>query len=286
MIPFQAILLGALQGLTELFPVSSLGHSVLIPHLLGWGIAEESNLFVIFLVATHLATSLVLFAFYRHDWMKIIKGILRSLKNRSIAPDDAFARLGWLLVIATIPAGIIGLLFESSLKRLFASPIPVSIFLVANGMLLLVVEQVRRKNTLRPIDHQHAAEVAHSISWWQGIKIGLAQCLALLPGFSRTGATLGEGLLVGLPHVDAAYFSFMLATPIIFAASVLKLPELARGYSSHDIGLVLLGAFCSAVAAYIAVRFLSHYFKTKTLRPFGVYCIVAGAVALIVTLLA
>lgn len=281
MILFQAIVLGALQGLTELFPVSSLGHSVLLPHVLGWHLAESSNAFVIFLVATHLATSIVLFAFYGREWRAIIVGMFRSLARREIAPEDRHAKVGWLLVVATVPAGILGLLFEDSLKKVFASPVPVSVFLAANGLMLLLIEYRKRRTKKAPAGG-NAPETsdAATLSWWQGLRIGFSQCLALLPGFSRTGSTLGGGLLVGLSHEEAAHFSFLLATPIIFAASVLKLPELWSGYSSHDVLVILVGSACSAVAAYVAVRFLSRYFRTKTLVPFGAYCLVAGLASL------
>ena len=275
---FHAILLGLIQGLTELFPISSLGHSVLLPHVLGWNINENSNYFLIFLVATHLATSIILFIFYRKDWAKIFSGMFSSLKQREITNENTYGKLGWLLVVGTIPAGILGLLFEDKLKSLFATPITVSIFLILNGILLLSVESIRK----RKINSQK--ESVHTISkitWFQTIKIGLWQSLALLPGFSRTGATLGGSLTEGLDYSDAAHFSFLLATPIIFAAAVLKLPELAGQYSAGDISTILVGSICAAIAGYISVSFLSKYFKTKTLKPFGYYCVLVGVLCLL-----
>ena len=265
----HAIILGALQGLTELFPVSSLGHSVLLPEVFGWHINESDNSFLIFLVATHLATSLVLFGFYWREWVAIIKGIFRSLRERTIGKDDVDARLGWLLVVGTIPAGILGLLFEDKLKELFASPIYVSLFLALNGLLLLGIEWFRTR---------YSTKTATEPTWSQSVWIGCAQCLALLPGFSRTGSTLGGGLLAGLDHEHAARFSFLLATPIIFAAAVLKLPELLTGGAVGQFATILYGALAAAIAAYIAVRFLENYFKTKTLTPFGIYCLLVGSV--------
>jgi undecaprenyl-diphosphatase len=267
----QSIFLGALQGLTELFPVSSLGHTVLIPQLFHWNIAEQSETFLIFLVTTHLATSLVLFGFYWKEWVAIISGIFRSLKIREIKSDDAYARLGWMLIIGTIPAGILGLLFEDKLKMLFASPVPVSVFLFLNGLMLLGIEYLRKRKK----------ETMKELSFWQAIKIGCAECLALLPGFSRTGATLGGGIVSGLDHSDAAKFSFLLATPIIFAAAVLKLPELLAGYAGGATFEIVIGAIVAAIAAYGSVRYLEKYFKTKTLAPFGVYCCTIGIVCLI-----
>ena len=279
----HAIILGALQGLTELFPVSSLGHSVLLPHLLGWNINEASNSFLLFLVGTHLATSLVLFAFFWHDWVKIVAGMARSLKEREIAAGNAYGKLGWLLVVGTIPAGILGLLFEEKLTAFFASAVTVSIALALNGLLLLAVERFQRKERASRASGDHGGDALVSVerianlTWWQSVRIGLWQCLALIPGFSRTGATLGGSLAEGLDHADAARFSFLLATPIIFAASVLKLPELAGPAAGQGmLATVLIGAAAAAIAAYVAVRFLSDYFKTKTLTPFGIYCLVAG----------
>jgi len=274
----HAIILGALQGMTELFPISSLGHSVLLPHILHWNIDESSNYFLIFLVATHLATSLMLFVFYRKDWVKIISGMFRSLKEREISDKNPYGKLGWLLVVGTIPAGILGLLFEDKLQALFASPIPVSLFLMLNGILLLSVEFLKKRKIN---SSEKSAEEIAKITWAQSVKIGLWQCLALLPGFSRTGSTLGGSLIEGLEYSNAAYFSFLLATPIIFAAAVLKLPELAGNYPTKDILTILIGSLFAAIAAYVSVQYLSNYFKTKTLRPFGYYCLIAGALCLL-----
>ena len=273
----HAIILGAIQGLTELFPVSSLGHSVLLPHRLGWQVDEAANSFLIFLVATHLATSLVLFWFYRRDWMRILGGMGRSLRDREIAAANAYGKIGWLLVVGTIPAGLLGLLFEDKLNALFASPIPVSLALAINGLLLLAIERrIARNKKTAGMPAAVSIERVANISWRQSATIGVWQCLALFPGFSRTGATLGGGLLSGLDHADAAYFSFLLATPVIFAAAALKLPELAGQSGSGAIGTILLGATAAAIAAAVSVRYLSRYFKTKTLTPFGIYCLVIG----------
>jgi len=285
----QAIVLGALQGITELFPVSSLGHSIILPPLLGWQIDEHAPFFLIFLVATHLATSLVLLGFYFKDWMRIIAGMGRSLKARYVDPDDGYARLGWLIVVATIPAGVLGLLFQEKLQALFASPIAVSAFLLLNGLLLYGAESLRKRRATGA-DRETASASAHSdeqisrISWASSVKVGCAQSLALLPGFSRTGATLGGGLMVGLDHPNAARFSFLLATPIILAAAVLKLPELFAPGTAYPLGLILAGALAAAIGAYLSVRFLSRYFETKTLKPFAYYCAAAGLISLVVLL--
>lgn len=270
----QAVIFGLIQGVTELFPISSLGHSVILPKLFNWNINQNDPFFLTFLVATHAATSLVLFIFFWKDWKRIILGLIRSLKEREIKEADADAKLGWLLVIATIPAGILGLLFEEQLKILFASPQLVALVLIFNGVLLFGAEILRRKRKEQPAIGSN--ERIAKLSFIQAIKVGIMQCLALVPGFSRTGATITGSLLVGLSHEDAARYSFLLATPIIGAAAFLKLPELNTQGESAFIGQALVGALSAAIAAYLSVRFLIKYFETKNLTPFAVYCIVIG----------
>lgn len=273
---FQAIIFGIVQGVTELFPISSLGHSVILPTVLGWHIKQNDPFFLTFLVATHTATALVLFLFFFKDWKLIFLGIIRSLIEREIKETDSDAKLGWLLIIGTIPAGIFGLLFEDPLKALFASPQLVAFVLILNGMLLFGAEQLRNRN----INIQKTAlgsdiRIA-KLTWLQAIKVGLLQCIALIPGFSRTGATITGSLLVGLSHEDAARFSFLLATPIIAAASVLKLPELITTNESRFLGQIMVGTFAAGIAAYFSVRFLTKYFQTKKLTPFAIYCMGIG----------
>jgi undecaprenyl-diphosphatase len=267
----QAVSLGTLQGVSELFPISSLGHSVLVPALLGWSIDRSSDAFVAFLVMTHLATALVLLGFFWRDWLRIIAGVLRSLKMREIRQDDIYARIGWLLIVSTVPAGILGLLFEKALQDLFAVAAIVAVALALNGGVLYAVEltRIRRRPEGPPDDQKLAA-----LSWTQAIIIGLAQCLALVPGFSRTGLTMAGGLVCGLSHENAARYSFLLATPIIFAAAVLKVPDLFVG--SGGFRQAFVGALCAGVAAYFSVRFLVRYFEHETLKPFAVYCLLAG----------
>ena len=277
----QAIILGGFQGVSELFPISSLGHSVILPSLFGWHVSQADNAFVIFLVATHLATALVLLGFYYKDWLKIIQGVIHSLQHRVIEESDVYAKLGWLIVVATIPAGILGLLFEDKLKLLFASPRFAALFLIANGIVLWLMELFRTKHvSVHPSTNLDAT--VSKLTWAQAIKVGCAQCLALLPGFSRTGMSMGGGLFVGLNHESALRFSFLLATPIIFAAAVLKLPELVSAGNIGAIGPILIGSIASAITAYGAIRFLSQYFKTKTMKPFAVYCVLFGIISLVV----
>ena len=269
---FQGAVLGLLQGVSELFPVSSLGHSVILPHLLGWDIHQNKPYFLTFLVATHLATALVLLGFFWRDWVRIVKGLGRSLRDREIADPDA--KLGWLLVVGTIPAGILGLLLQDSLRNLFAKPEYASIFLALNGVLLFGAEALRRRAPVVAEDDDE--RIAETVGWGQASTVGAAQSIALIPGFSRSGAAMGGGLFVGLSHKDAARFAFLLATPIILAAAVLKLPDLAGSQGNGVRGPALVGALCSALTAYLSVRFLMRYFETRTLIPFAVYCLCAG----------
>ena len=271
---WQAIVLGLLQGVSELFPISSLGHSVILPSLLGWDIHQNDAYFLTFLVATHLATALVLLGFFWRDWVRIVRGLGRSLRDRGIDPADTDARLAWLLVVGTIPAGILGLTLEHKLRSIFASPQSASIFLMLNGLLLYGAELLRRRAP--QTDEDDDTRIAKQLSWGETVGIGAAQALALIPGFSRSGATMAGGLLAGLSNKDAARFAFLLATPIIGAAALLKLPELFGSQGDGVRGQALVGSLCSALTAYLAVRFLMRYFETNTLLPFAIYCAAAG----------
>jgi undecaprenyl-diphosphatase len=276
---FQAIVLGLLQGIAEPFPISSLGHGVMLPRLLGWDIHQNDDFFLAFLVATHVATAAVLFLIFLEDWKLIFRGMGRSLRDRVIRPDDVHARLGWLLVVGTIPAGLIGLLLEHPLRSLFASAQSAAAFLVVNGVLLLLFERLRRRPP-RPGDYlgDSDARIA-KLRWREAVGIGTAQAAALVPGISRSGITMGGGLLFGLSNEDAARYAFLLATPIIGAAGVFKLPDLMGSAGDGVRGPALVAALCAGAATYVAVKFLLKFFETNTLTPFGVYCIVAGLVA-------
>ncbi len=274
----QSLTLGILQGISELFPISSLGHSIILPAILGWAVDRQANYFLTFLVATHFATATVLFLFYWRDWIRIIRGTVTSIWRRSLADPDA--RLGWLLVIGTVPAGMLGLLFEKELEKLFISPLYVASFLVLNGVLLYVAELLRTRAKVAGSIQDPDQRIAAEVSWWQSAKVGVMQVLALLPGFSRTGSTLAGGLMVGLAHEDALRFSFLLATPIIGAAAALKLPALFVSGGSAAIKGALLGAVGAAVASYLSVKFLTRYFKTRTLTPFAIYCALFGLLSL------
>jgi undecaprenyl-diphosphatase len=280
----QAILLGLLQGVTELFPVSSLGHSVLLPALLGWKdvVAAQSaaeSYWLAFLVGLHVATALALLFYYRATWVRLLVALTRTLRTRRAETSDE--RLIWLLAIATVPAGLVGIVAEHALRVLFATPVAASLFLVANGLLLLVGEWARRRGVARRVVASHARTAAgdrrlDTLEVREALAVGVAQVLALLPGFSRSGVTMVAGLVRGLDHEDAARFSFLLATPIIMGAGLYKIPDLL-GHNGDGVRLqVLAGSVVAALAAYLSVRFLSRYFKANTLLPFAVYSLVAG----------
>jgi undecaprenyl-diphosphatase len=276
---FQAIVLGALQGFSELFPISSLGHSVVLPRIFGWNIHQNDDYFLSFLVATHCATAIVLFFFFLKDWVQIIKGLGRSLRDRYIGEDDTYAKLGWLLVIGTVPAGLLGLLLEHPLRSLFASTQTAAIFLFINGLMLFGAEALRRRAPVRSEQGMRSDQViSRTLTFRSAIGIGTAQALALIPGLSRSGASMGGGLVAGLSNEEAARFAFLLATPIIGAAGVLKLPELLGHQGDHVRGEALVGAIAAGITAYFSVKFLLRFFETNRLTPFAIYCCVVGAV--------
>jgi undecaprenyl-diphosphatase len=275
---FQAIVLGLLQGFAEPFPISSLGHAVIAPQLFGWNIHQNDKFFLTFLVGTHCATAIVLFVLFRKDWMRILRGMGRSLRDRQIGEGDSDAKLGWLLVVGTVPAGLIGLLLEHPLRSLFASASAAAAFLIVNGFLLLAFESLRKRPP-RAGDYLGDADPRMAkLTWKQAIAVGTAQAAALIPGISRSGVTMGGGLVVGLSNEDAARYSFLLATPIIAAAGFLKLPELLGSAGDGVRGQAFVGALAAALTTVIAVKFLLKFFETNRLTPFGIYCIVAGTI--------
>ena len=273
---FQGVVLGLLQGFSELFPISSLGHSVILPRLLGWNIHQNDPYFLAFLVATHLATAIVLLIFFWRDWVRIVRGMGRSLRDREISALDPDTRFGWVLVVGTIPAGVIGLLAQDPLRKLFASAPTAAAFLIVNGVALLVFERLRKRPPA-PDDHLGDADVRiASLTWRQTTLVGVSQAAALIPGISRSAFSMGGGLVAGLSNEDAARYGFLLATPIIGAAAVLKLPELFGKTGNGVRGPAFVAALCAAVTAFLAVKFLMRYFETNRLSPFGIYCIGAG----------
>jgi undecaprenyl-diphosphatase len=278
----QALFMGLLQGATELFPVSSLGHAVLIPSLLRWSFRQSDPSFVPFLVLLHLGTASALLFIYRSEWVVIIKGFFAAaVRGRIDTPPE---RLAMLLMVGTIPAAILGVFLESRIKSLFASPYVAAGFLVVNGLLMIVFEQVRRRaerraalgSKPRAVQEESFAE-AERISFRAAALVGACQALAFVPGISRSGVTIGGGLLAGLRHQEAARFSFLLATPVILGAGVIEVPQLFS--SGVPVGEYIGAALLSAVAAYASARFLLRYFRSGRLDPYGWYCVAAGLVS-------
>ncbi|MGA2163159.1 MAG: undecaprenyl-diphosphate phosphatase [Solirubrobacteraceae bacterium] len=275
---FQAIVLGLTQGIAEPFPISSLGHAVVLPRLFGWNIHQNDKFFLTFLVATHFATALTLLLFFVRDWIKIVGGILRSLRVRKIAEDDVYARLGWLLIVGTVPAGILGLALQESLRKLFASAAIAAAFLIVNGVALLIFERLRKRPPKQGDYLGDGDARIAKLSWRQAIAIGTSQAAALIPGISRSGFAMGGGLLAGLSNEDAARYSFLLATPVILAAAALKLPELLGAQGDGVRGPALVAGLCAAATTFLAVKFLLRFFETNRLSPFGIYCIAFGGI--------
>ena len=291
----EAIGVGLLQGVTELFPVSSLGHSILVPALLGghWkadlNVSAADSPYLNVLIGLHLATALALVVFFWRDWVRVISGLISSIRYRRI--ETVEEKLAWLLIVATVPVGIAGLALDKVFRESLGKPIPAAIFLTLNGLVLYVAERLKRGGTGRrragdeavalPGDEDVHPDVLSDrritkLGWAQALVIGAAQILALLPGISRSGVTISTGIFKGMRHEDSARFAFLLATPVIGAAALLKVPSLL-GHAGDGIrGQVLAGAVAAFVAGYVAIRFLTKYFETRTLTPFAIYCTVAG----------
>lgn len=275
--------MGLLQGATELFPVSSLGHAVLIPSLLHWSFKQSDPSFLPFLVLLHLGTATALLVIYRVQWVAIIRGFFAAAIRGQIKSDSE--RLAMLLMVGTIPAAVLGVFLENRIKSLFASPYEAAGFLIVNGALMLGFEFVRRRAERRAalsgvprIEQEEGFAEAERISFRAAAIVGACQALAFLPGISRSGVTIGGGLLAGLRHQEAARFSFLLATPVILAAGLLEVPQLFS--SDVPLGQYVAGAVLSGLAAYASARFLLRYFRSGRLDPYGWYCIAAGLVSL------
>jgi undecaprenyl-diphosphatase len=261
------IFLSVLQGVTELFPVSSLGHTLLAPALIGMHIDEHAPQLIPFLVALHLGTALALLWYFRTRWIELVKGWFGTLAGRH--SDDG--HMMWGLIIGTIPAGLVGLVLEKRLERVFHDLRIVALALIVNGLLLWLGDRLQRSRVHRP---------PQRLTFKQSFLVGLAQIGALVPGFSRSGLTMIAGNAVGLTTERAAEFAFLLGTPIIFAAGVLEVPKLFR--APGQLGDALLGGVLTAIAAYLSVRFLMRYFEGRgRLAAFGVYCMIAGAGCLV-----
>jgi undecaprenyl-diphosphatase len=296
----EAVIVGAFQGVTELFPVSSLGHAVLVPALVGGRWAQDLNVstpespYLAFIVGLHVATAAALLVFFWRDWLRILAGFVSSLRSRRIQTPNE--RLAWLIVGATIPVGLAGLALEHLFRTTLGKPVPAAVFLILNGAALYAGEVLRSRAAPVAVPatphvpvprHDQSAHTGAAIDdrlaqlpIGRGVLIGCAQILALLPGISRSGITIVAGLWRGLSHEDAARFSFLLATPIILAAGAYKIPDLFGPLGTEIGGQVLAGSIASFVCAYLAVRYLTRYFQTRTLTPFAIYCALAGSASL------
>jgi undecaprenyl-diphosphatase len=292
----EAAVVGLLQGVSELFPVSSLGHSVLLPAVIGGSWARDLDVssaespYLAFVVGTHVATALALVAFYWRDWLRLIGAFFGSLRRRRVSSPDE--RLIWQLVIGTIPVGLVGLLFEHWLRTHLGRPVPAACFLVVNGFILLGIEWYVARSPVTetvpaevpgdPVADGIAADARLSqMSFGRALAIGSVQILALGPGISRSGAATAAGMRAGLRREDAVRFSFLLATPVILAAGVLKLPDLFGPLGDGVRPQVLVGSLLSGIGAYASVRWLTRWVHTNSLRPFGWYCLAAGAACLV-----
>ena len=286
---FQAVVLGLLQGVTELFPISSLGHTVLFPTLFGWTslVKAQSNpesFWLAFVVMLHVGSALGLLAYYWRDWILIIRAWLRTLRTRRIETSNE--RLAWLIITASIPTGILGILLEHPVRVALAKPMAAAIFLVVNGAILLAAERLRRRAQVRRVAAEHGATATgdrklETLEYKEAFSVGVAQSTALIAGISRDGVCMTTGLLRGLDHEDSARFAFLLATPIILAAGIFKLPDLTGPLGSGIRLQAVVAAACAAVAGFVSVAFLVRWFKTRTLWPFGVYCVLFGTAMVI-----
>lgn len=273
----QALWLAVLQGFSELFPISSIGHTVLVPTLLGWSIDQHSRTFLPFLVMLHLGTATALLLFFWRDWLALIRALLSSIIRGKLT-GDSDEHLAWMVVVGTIPTGIIGLFLETPLRRLFAAPVIAAVFLIVNGCVMFAGERLRLKApTLK-------RQGLDSLSWRAAVGIGVVQSAALVPGISRSGTTIVAGLLANLEHEAAARFSFLLATPVILAAGLLEVPVLLGPEGRAMLGLAIMGGIAAGITAWLSVKFLMRYFQFGRLDPFAYYCWAFGALSLVILL--
>ena len=321
----EAAVVGLIQGVSELFPVSSLGHNVLIPALVGGSWAQDLNVssasspYLAFIVGMHVATAIALLIYFWRDWIRIIGGFFTSIRDRRVETRDQ--RMAWMIILATIPVGLVGLVAEHTFRVIFAKPVIAGVFLIVNGVILYCGEKFRPRASVQADQvvtreweealaqggapavagqagsrhasgHQvvrqeeialaiQADERLSRIGYGRAVLIGAAQILALLAGISRSGVTMVTGMSRGLSREDAARFAFLLATPVILAAGVLKVPDLMGPLGNGIHGQILLASVLSGVGAYVSVRFLMRYFQTRTLTPFAIYCFVFGLASVI-----
>jgi undecaprenyl-diphosphatase len=282
---FQAIVLGVLQGITELFPISSLGHTVIFPNLFGWHDiviwqSQPESPWLAFVVMLHVGSAVGLLIYFWRDWVAIVKAFFATVGKRSI--ETSTERLAWLIIVATIPVGILGLLLEHPVRVALAKPLAASCFMVLNGLILLGAERFRRRAEVRSLAIREGAKPdgarrLDTLEYREAGVIGVAQSTALIAGISRDGVCMATGLVRGLDNEDSAKFAFLLATPPILLAGLYKLPDLTGPLGNGIRGEAVIAAISAAITAVFTVHFLMRYFKTNNLIPFGIYCVVFGA---------
>ena len=291
---FQAVVLGLLQGVSELFPISSLGHTVLFPTLFGWNNlvrsqSDPESFWLAFVVMLHVGSAIGLLIYFWRDWRAIIAAFFRTLVKRRI--ETSTERLAWLIIAASIPTGILGLLLEHPVRVALAKPASAAVFLMINGVILIGGERLRRRAQVHELAankglNADGARRLETLEYREAALVGLAQSSALIAGISRDGVCMTTGLLRGLDNEDSARFAFLLATPIILAAGIFKFSDLTGPLGQGVRGQAAVAALCAAVAAFVSVRFLLKYFETRSLRPFGIYCLVFGFAMVIYTAVA
>jgi undecaprenyl-diphosphatase len=289
MTTFQAIVLGVLQGVTELFPISSLGHTVIYPNLFGWSNivswqSESESPWLAFVVMLHVGSAVGLLIYFWRTWVDIVVAFFRTLAKRRI--ETSTERLAWLIIIATIPVGILGLVLEHPVRVALAKPLYASIFLVINGLMLIGAERYRKRAEVRALAQREGMKRdggrrLDTLEYKEAGIIGFFQSFALIAGLSRDGICMAAGLVRGLDNEDAARFGFLLATPPILAAGLLKFSDLTGPLGAGIRGDAVIAAIAAAITAVFTVHYLMRYFKTRTLTPFGIYCIVFGAAMVI-----
>jgi undecaprenyl-diphosphatase len=288
---FQAVVLGVLQGLSELFPVSSLGHTVLFPTLFGWhsvvkAQSEPHSFWLAFVVMLHVGSAVGLLIYFWREWIAIIRAWCHTLVSRRV--ETPVERLAWLIVVATIPAGVIAIVLQRPLRDALAKPTAAAFFLVLNGFILLGAERLRRRSEVRALAVREGAKSdggrkLETLDYKEAAVIGLAQSAALIAGISRDGICMTAGLGRGLDHEDSARFAFFLATPVILAAGLFELSDFTGAQGAGVRSEAIVAAVCAAVVSVVTVRFLVGYFKTRTLTPFGIYCLAFGAAMAVYT---
>ncbi|HXQ60967.1 MAG TPA: undecaprenyl-diphosphate phosphatase [Acidimicrobiales bacterium] len=289
---FQAVVMGVLQGVSELFPISSLGHTVLFPTLFGWhsvvtAQSDPESFWLAFVVMLHVGSAVGLLIYFWRDWVAIISAWFHTLVTRRV--ETPVERLAWLIVLASIPAGVIGIALEHPLRVALAKPTSAAFFLMLNGVILLAAERLRRRTDVRVLAVREGAKKdggrkLETLDYKEALVVGVAQSSALIAGISRDGVCMTAGLVRGLDHEDSARFAFLLATPIILAAGIFKVSDLTGSLGDGVRVQALVAALCAALTAIVTVRFLVRYFRTRTLTPFGLYCLAFGAAMAIYTI--